>query len=66
MAKYDHSNLPGLKFHVTLTRDLRKEVLDKMVHQAMSKIRIAEQMAQMTYHRVNQNSVSQEKDEFDE
>ena len=36
-----------------------------MVDQAISKIRIPENVAQMKYHRVNQNSISQEKDEFD-
>ena len=61
----NHTNQPGLKYHVALTGDLWTQVLNRMVHQAIAKLRIPGDVAQMTYHRVNQNSVSQVKDEFD-
>ena len=58
--------MPGLKSNVTLTRDLRDEVIDKMVHQIISKIVTAGQLSHITYNRANQNSAIQEKDDLDE
>ena len=64
--KHDHSNPPGLKFSVILTGNLCDEVLNRMVHYALSTTSTAGQVAQITYHRFNQNSAIQENDDLNE
>ncbi len=62
--KEKHTDQSGVKYHAVLTGDLWTQVLNRMVHPAIAKLKVPGEVAQMTYHRVNQNSVGQAKDDF--
>ena len=62
MDNEEHTDQPALKYHVVLTGDLRTKVLNRMVHPEISKLKVPGEVAQMTYHRVNQDSAAQVKD----
>ena len=60
-----HNDNPGVKYRVKLIEPLLSQVLDRIVHPAIGTFKIPGKVVQVTYHRANQNSVGQTKDEFE-